>query len=693
MSSKEKKKSYLAERRLLLGCLIIVLLPAAFYLGGHALKWAIRTHRRITAKKEARQTFDPLFKAMQEQESRKKYDIDKTIRIMHALDSAADDYHNLPQYLSWMARQDYRNVAPEIIEARVEMLKILQELYARSLELEDKKNLWDSYQTILSILSSIPNVDLTSMGLRVNVDREKAEQMFRSRMQQRKEIRKLSREQKELLTRLYTTMIEYSDVFYDYLEEWDRLCIYRDSAWLAVREGDWNRVLAEAEKAVEAAPHDREARLLKARAMVEMYDIESEIQPGIESLLENFIEENPGETAPAFLMMGVLEKKRGNQKKASQYLQQAAVYYPRQAEKLTDMLDAYKQRAFLRKSREGRQILEGYKSMMLGAGFFSPDLQLADLYFDSKEVPRARTKVLDHFGRRRAQGQLDYIISDLAYCYNYLGVDFLRMYPGQFYLDLNWMPTLFGGNLTTKVENRSDDTLHNVSLVLCIQFTEMLRGDYETIMAPESAPVLPAGEKVDFGNLDIDFELFGKKKDVNDIVACRAVLISNEAVVWVDAPDFKIEEIHREMKDSELAGARRPSLQKVLGNFITIEKLQELFRSAEVEFDPGIGSGKWNITLPEELAILRPFFRLKTGEEELTPDENIMKDESIRLTFKEFGLLKGDEQAKKPIDLEINTRYGKVNLKWNPGKEGGYKLEDIKFDPNFFPPGEDENGK
>ncbi|HZJ35777.1 MAG TPA: hypothetical protein VFD29_04055, partial [Gillisia sp.] len=45
----------------------------------------------------------------------------------------------------------------------------------------------------------------------------------------------------------------------------------------------------------------------------------------------------------------------------------------------------------------------------------------------------------------------------------------------------------------------------------------------------------------DFGDIEIDFELYGKKKELDkDIVNARAIIVTDQIVSWVDAKDFKI---------------------------------------------------------------------------------------------------------------------------------------------------------
>ena len=119
--------------------------------------------------------------------------------------------------------------------------------------------------------------------------------------------------------------------------------------------------------------------------------------------------------APAFLLLGVHQSRLGQDSQAQLSFQQAAAYFPKQAKQLTDMLNPYEMRSFLRQSREGQFIVEMYKSTMLGAGYFSPDLQMAKVLFDKGDDAGGRLKVLDHFARRRTQQQWDFIISDVAF--------------------------------------------------------------------------------------------------------------------------------------------------------------------------------------------------------------------------------------------------------------------------------------
>jgi hypothetical protein len=106
---------------------------------------------------------------------------------------------------------------------------------------------------------------------------------------------------------------------------------------------------------------------------------------------------------------------------------------------------------------------------MLGAGYFSPDLQLAKISFHAGRFEEGRERVLEHFGRRRAQGAWDFLFPDIQFCIALLGSDYRAIFPEDAWLDLVVEPELLGGGITLSVKNRSERTLRNATLVLALQ--------------------------------------------------------------------------------------------------------------------------------------------------------------------------------------------------------------------------------
>ena len=262
---------------------------------------------------------------------------------------------------------------------------------------------------------------------------------------------------------------------------------------------------------------------------------------------------------------------------------------------------------------------------MLGAGYYSPDLQLANMFFQQDNPQDAESKVFDHFFRRRNQGNMAFILSDIDFCYGFLGTPFYQIYPESSYLDLEVSPGLFSNKLSVKVHNRSDQTLHNASLILCLHMTDMMQGDYLALQVNETLPAVMANDVTDFKSLEIEFELNGKEKSVKDIVATRAILISQEAVVWVDTEEYRIAEA-KEFRDLRKRGEDVPELnlgwlQKLEQN--PNETIQKLFRNVKIKpKENRWGTDGVEVTLPKDLAILKPIFKLMVDGEELSPGEN-----------------------------------------------------------------------
>jgi len=610
------------------------------------------------------------------------YDLDTTVRVIHEIDMAVQQSDSLDDWLRQLAQQDYRDVAPEVLEARMEMMDILMRLYASQTELEDQEALWELSSgmlmlTALSVVEVEGEIDPLTPGGSFSVDRDQAQTMLDDMIQQKSQTGDLLRDVRAVEAELLSAMVQYSSVYYQYIEEWDRLSTLRDRAYLAAHNGDWDTAEAAADAAIAMAPKEREAHLLKALAMVEGGRTENpERAAEALALLGDYIDEHPDRSAPAFVLMGMIEGQQGNNEAARLHLQQSAAYFPKQADALSDMLDPYEQRSFLRKSREGGHIIELYKSTMLGAGTFSPDLHMADLLFEQGDFEAGRRKVMDHFSRRRSQQQWDFIISDLRFCSEMLGEDYSRIFPDQHYLDLVVEPTMFGSKLSLKVANRSEQVLHNATLVLALQFTDMHPADYETFVGGETQPAVLAHDTTDFGEAEVSLTLHGMEKTVDDIVTHRAILVSNEAVVWVDTDEFKIAEA-KEFRKANRAHASAATPAKKARSWheeLTDRVLSDTRKDAELSVEKRFGKDDVSIKLPRELAMLQPLFRLHTGEELLPAKQNIIVGDQIALTFEDAINL---EDGGGELDLVASTPYGDVEFAWRVDPDGTVWLQNV----------------
>ena len=660
------------------GCLTAMVLIVAL-VAGLMVVHDIRQQKALEQQEQrARTEFAPVFDKMDEAaDTGPDYDLDKTIRVLHGMDAgirgALEDDQPLREYLVEMASEDYRGVAPEVLDARREMLDILFQLYAVQVEQEAQEELWNYSGEMLLTMLSVVDVDgaMAPTGPigGLSVDQAQAQEELRELRERHDDQLKLVQDRAKLETELFEAMLEYANAYYQYVEEWDRLCIMRDRAYLAANEGNWDAVIEASTAAIEAAPYEKEAHLLLAQAL-----IESETEGNqAEEILHGYIRDHPDSTAPAQLLLGVHYARNGDRDEATLQLQQAAAYYPRQAGQLADLLDPYKHRAFLRKTREGNFILGQYQSTMLGAGFFSPDLQMAQVHFAAGEDEEGRKKVADHFARRRTQEQWELVLSDIQFCEENLGDDFRAIFPEEAYLDLVVKPTMFGNKIKVAIDNRSPQTLHNATLVHCIQFTDMHPEDYQTYTSP-TQPAVMAHDRTDFGDLEIEFEWFGELKTVDHIVLQRAVIISNEAVAWVDTDEYKIAEAEefREMRRQRAAGLLEDATGRLDRSPMVQSVLDELEVQSDLQFESKILGDKVTLELPRQFSILSPVFRLQVEEEMLAPESNLINGDKIVLEFN--GIPKSDSDQPGEITLVVNSVLADVEMTWGSNGDGTYRL-------------------
>lgn len=670
-----------------IGCVVLLVAAIAVPVAG-GLWWrdrAARAHERRLRQQEeqAAAVFEPARDKLRDGSEERAVDLDDTIRVVHGLDLALREHDDLEAYLRTIARQDYRGVAPEVLEARARVLDVLQPLYAKQTELEDQRAMWDlTSEMLLATLSVVGvsgKINVVNPSGAVEVDRAQAEALWKDLKDRQAERRQLQRDVQALDQQLFDALVDYADTYWKYVDEWDRLSVLRDRAYLAAHAGDWEAALASASLAIERAPTEREAHLLAAMAILEAGNADR--FPEAKALLEESIAQHPDQTAPALLLLGVLAARTGDTAAARLNLQQAAAYYPKQSDALLDMLDPYRMRAFLEKSREGGYIVELYRSTMLGSGYFSPDLQLARLHFEEGDFEAGRAKVLDHFARRRAQQQWDFVIGDIEFCQGLLGADFRKIFPEDAWLDLQVSRPLIGSGLGLAVVNRGDRTLHNATLVLALHLTDQFPGQYTAIPAPTTVPAVVAHDTTSFGSLDPELQVAGQPKTVDDIVEHRAILIADEAVVWVDTDAFKIAEADEFRKAREAAragvgpavaaGAEHAPIAPLYG------RLVQSLTGAELSIDPRYGADDVRITLPRELAILHPVFRLWYGGADHSPVENLLDTSHIRLKFASVANFDDASQPRGDLALGLSSPFGELVLRWSPTEGGGWAFQGV----------------
>lgn len=643
------------------GCLVAAAVGAlvlgAAGVGGYAW-WTDRKERALAEQSaRAEEEFRPALDALADAAAPgSPYDVDRTVRVIHELDRALREKGSMQEYLRWSATQDYRGVAPEVLAARGKLLEVLQRLYARQTEAEQQAAAWQlGSQSILEALSVLQvggSFDTTGIGgadAHLGLDQAQAKRLVEERLLARKEQQRLVREYHEVEAELVEAMLAYSQTWYAHLERWDALCSQRDQAYLAARDHDWKRAMEHADEAARLSPTEREAHLLAAWARIEAPALDPEFD--VVAALTAYADNHPDRDAPAQLLLGVYFARNGDHGRAKGALDTAAAHYPRQAAQLADMADPYKARAWLRQSREGTAIVRQYEATMLGAGSFSPDLQLAQLYFERGQEELGQRKVLDHFARRRNQKEWSFVLDDLEFARGYLGDRFHAIFPEDAYLDLVVKPAMLGTSVGLSVDNRSDTTLHNATLLLTLQLTDMIPGDYVVVQAGPTQPQIAPRDRTAFGDLEIAVDRLGTTKTAADVVRFRAIVVSDEAVAWVDTADEKLAAATR-------LDAAPPPLPEAASKV-----LAAAMRTATATVTPSmIGADSITFSLPRELVLLGPTFRLRAPGGTLAPAEHVFRDGAISLRFDRVA-----EFATAPPEalvLVLTAREGVAEVRW-----------------------------
>lgn len=656
------------------GCALVAGVALVFVLtagGGFAWWW----HRSEQAALEAaaaaaEREFAPARERLGEA-GEEPVDIDKTIRVLHQIDQSMRHQEDLHDFLASVAKEDWRGVPPDVLAARTAILDAQLALYSKQTELEAQEATWTFTRDV--VLATLSVVALEGEGgltpdASFKVDREAAERRLEELREAEAERRSLIRDVDTHERELIEATLAYAGTWARWMEEYDRVCHHRDRAWMASAAGDWADAEREARRAIELAPLEKEAHMLLARALIERGTPEALDEA--ERVLTPFADgTRPGAMAPALLLRGTLAEARGDREAAAEDFRHATLTYPTQAARLDDVLDPYRMRSALRKSRAGAGVVESYSATMVGAGWFSPELHLARLAYARGDREAGKAAVIDHFERRRAQQQWDYILTDLAWAEDVLGDDFRSIFPEESWLDLKAEKTLFGvgTQLGLEVDNRSSRPLKNAALVLCVRFTDMLGGDYVTFSGERTVPEVAARTATSFGNVDVDTEVFGQPRTEDDIVELRAILVTDDGVLWVDTEKYEAELL----ADAKLRRAADPKAAAAEADKWSA-MVEESGRGAVVSREKGLVQDALAIELPARLVWLRPKFTLRYGDAVIEADTNVVEGDKILLRFGGIGDLLSRGEPARQADLVCESVFGTFILSFGPTGDGGW---------------------
>ena len=670
------------------------------------------------------------------------YDLEQTIRVINAMELAQMHAESFDDFLDYMAKQDYTGVAPDVLEAKRKLFPLLEYTYKLQQQDEKLSNIWMLMRSVArgseNLMGDTSLVELIMMmhsdifalfHLASGGDIEKSLDEAFAQYEKDNKLKAQIREDLDLLRESYRNYLEYYvPIYKKYMGEYDALCVEKDRAYLDLYGGRADEALEHTQNILDKYPNNAEAMLLQSMGLIlesasetqpkpsiSMNDIETgQPQPNDEEeelpqlpmsvkqrqaddMLKRYTELYPTRTAPALMLEGLLYQQLGDQNTAMLRFHQASVEYPRQAERLTDMLDAYNMRTYLTKTQEGQYLRRLYASTMEGYGLFSPNLQKARYHASQGDMDESRKEIFNHFFRRGNQGIYDELLSDMQFCEENLYGPFKSLLIEQSYIDVSVEPTsswVFWkdkSEVRVSLSNRSDLRLENVRVFLCIHYTDMYKDEYDVVKVPKTQSVIEPHTTADLDVVELSYQ----DKNYDDITRIRAIAMTDDKICWIDNVDYKYMKAQETAKRGKSAKSSSPSSakQQLLEDFnVDNGKLQSIIQEGMKVYGTVSDGNLWNdvkrdvknlvtgkdkklrIELPRILSLIDPVFslyQLNDKDKAVRPSENYLSGSSIRLKFDY------EPQQDETIPLYIYSDFAnfKVTVKFEGGKPVVKKVE------------------
>ena len=603
------------------------------------------------------------------------YNLERTMKTIRSVELAQKDCGDWMAFLKVLAQQNYEGVPEEVKKAQSMILPIMERIHAVEKEVGDSSStmavlnsLGDGAMAVVekvdvATLATVYTVGPASLLIgpgrkALDAGMDSAISSFRkSRLKHDELVRKL----REVQTAYLHYLSSYVPIRRKYEKEWDALCLAKDKAYLEIGRGQYAEAIVTTREIMKRYPYDRESILLRALSLARVALAEArkryEAQPQLESvelrrihyarveaddpliaeardLLARYLGSYPEVSGPALVLKGLVECATGDLVHALVSFDQSAIEYPRQAEMLNNMLEVYASRPHLEKTAEGQRLLQLHRSLCEGFGAFSPNLEKAFAYEREQNYVKSKEEIYNHFFRRGNQEVFHELFSDMEFCEKNLPVGFKGLLLERSFLDLEmknagW--TEQSEAVKVSLRNRTDFELKNVRVFLCVQYTEMYKGEYD-VLKVGTVGRLGAGDAHEFPELAIS----RKGKTFKDITRVRAIVMSDDRICWVDPVDEK-----RKHASEVSTGVVRVDLPftpaEYLGAFGTdADALGKMAREMPVaRVKKLMVMEELELSLPRVFAVLDPVFTIgEIGEKGCVfPSEKNVSGAKIGLRF------------------------------------------------------------
>ena len=215
-------------------------------------------------------------------QSGKDYDLEKTVRVLNALELAQVRSESFDEFLDYMARQDYTGVAPDVLEAKRKLFPVLEYTYKLREQDEQLSDAWllmrgaaRGGETLVrntsasTLLRAALGDMFAVLGIVNGEDAERSTNEAFAQYEKDKKLKSQLRDDLQKLRASYRQYLEdYTPIYKKYMQEYDALCIEKDKAYLDLYAGRTEEALSHTQSILQQYPDNPEAMLLHAMALI-----------------------------------------------------------------------------------------------------------------------------------------------------------------------------------------------------------------------------------------------------------------------------------------------------------------------------------------------------------------------------------------------------------------------------------------
>ena len=210
------------------------------------------------------------------------YDLEKTVRVLNALELAQVRSESFDEFLDYMARQDYTGVAPDVLEAKRKLFPVLEYTYKLREQDEQLSDAWllmrgaaRGGETLVrntsasTLLRAALGDMFAVLGIVNGEDAERSTNEAFAQYEKDKKLKSQLRDDLQKLRASYRQYLEdYTPIYKKYMQEYDALCIEKDKAYLDLYAGRTDEALSHTQSILQKYPDNPEAMLLHAMALI-----------------------------------------------------------------------------------------------------------------------------------------------------------------------------------------------------------------------------------------------------------------------------------------------------------------------------------------------------------------------------------------------------------------------------------------